>query len=499
MSLSIQLPTKIGPYHPGSHLSGTIHLTSVESVPIGSLVVTFTGVSRVTLTQNYGDLNVSSTDYHSREVLFRRENVLYTGGKWTHRAGVYSWPFEFRVPEYTDDRVAWRCPAVQRTIQGAHRHALPPTMLYTCRGFACLVDYILEAALKPPSSSPTATMGKRITTKHAISVLPRTVTGTIASQNPNSRVDGQFYVHRHQSFQIPRRKIAISQENPMARILKFSKFQREDPNEAATASSLSISVRLPRRIEVREDYSRMSILFRGRSASNTGMRATTSAHPPSTATALTIKTLKIAVIQHTHVQAGRHPSTSTRKTYSRKTTCSLPLPVYPCETLPLSANGAGAVEIAAQTEVDLAELTQLRIPRESLVPDFATYNAAVEHTLELEIGFECEGRNLKFACQDVAIAVIPASGTQEYSPVQAEGSRIEMPGESESSRAGMDGIIAQTSNQEARNNESEARTRGRGNASWIVPPPELSSTGVHSSSERDAFFSQPPPRYTPRS
>ncbi|KIX93213.1 uncharacterized protein Z520_11067 [Fonsecaea multimorphosa CBS 102226] len=502
MSLSIQLPAKLGPYHPGSHVNGTINLTSTESVPIGSLVITFTGTSRVTLTQNYGDLNVSNTDYHSREVLFRREKVLYTGGKWTHRAGVYGWPFEFRVPEHTDDRAISKCPAVQRTVQGMQRHGLPPTMLYSCRGFACLVEYVLEATLKPPESPPTATGGKSITAKHAIRVLPLTVTRMAASQNSSSRADDQSYVRHQQAFKIPQQKTAVSQQNPMSRILKFSKLHRDGHKEdsAAAASSLSICVLLPRRIEVTEDYSRMSILFSGRFMSNSGTCATTSIHnlPPSVATALTIKSLKIAIIQHTHVQAGCHPSTSTRKTYTRKTTCSLPLPVSHSETLPSSTSRARAVDTAAHREVDLAEMTQLRIPRESLVLDFATHNSAIEHTVTLEIGIEYEGRNFRFACQDVKIAVVPASSTPEETRLQVENSGIQRQGEYETSRGGTESVMAPAFNQEDRNVETEARCRSQGTGDWVIPPPEVSTTGLHSRSERDAFFSQPPPRYTPR-
>ncbi|KIW88320.1 uncharacterized protein Z519_10887 [Cladophialophora bantiana CBS 173.52] len=164
MSLSIQL-AQSGPYHPDSHFSGTLYLTSVESIPIGSIVITFTGLSRVTLTQNYGDLNVSNTDYHSREVLFHRAQVLYTGGKWAYSAGEYTWPFGFRVPEYADDRMMSRCPALQRTVQSTRKHDLPPAMLYSCPGFICAVEYILEATLRPPLSSPMATIGKTITAK----------------------------------------------------------------------------------------------------------------------------------------------------------------------------------------------------------------------------------------------------------------------------------------------------------------------------------------------
>ncbi|OAP64104.1 hypothetical protein AYL99_00076 [Fonsecaea erecta] len=492
MPLSIQLPPKIGPYHPNSRFSGTINLTSPESVSIGSLVITFTGISLVRLTQNYGDLNVSSNGHHSREVLFRREKVLYTGGKWTHRAGVYSIPFEFSVPEYTDARVVWRCPGAHRAVQSTHKHGLPPTMLYSCPRFTCLVEYVLEATLKPPSTSPAATMVKGITAKRNISVLPQFV-----NRNPTSRADCHSYVRHHQGFRCG------SQENPMSRILKFSKLQRDAPKKgsAATASSLSVSVLLPRRIEVQEDYSKMSMLFSSRSVSNTGTCATAS-RPNLTASAaavLTVKSLKLEIIQHTHVQAGHYPSTSTRKTYTRKTTCSLPLPVYPRETLPAITSTADAVETAAPGEVDLAELTQLRIPRDSLVLDFATYNAAVRHTLTLEIGIEYEERIFKFACQDVKIAVVSASSTPEQSGSRAEDPRIRGQAEYGSSRTEAGIALAQGSDQEGQNIEIEARHRAGGNVHWVVPPAEVSSTGVYYHSEWDAFFSEPPPRYTPRS
>ncbi|EXJ66552.1 uncharacterized protein A1O5_10221 [Cladophialophora psammophila CBS 110553] len=500
MSLSIQLP-QTGPYHPGSHFSGTLFLTSARSIPIGSIVITFTGLSRVTLTQNYGDLSVSSTDYHSREVLFQREKVLYTGGKWTHSAGEYSWPFGFKVPEYADDRMMSRCLALQRTVQGIQKHDLPPTMLYSCRGFVCAVEYILEATLRPPLSSPMATIGKSIAAKSSINILPQNTARIGATQNPTSRVD-QSYVRHHQVFKLPRGKTHVSLQNPMSRILKLSKLQRDGRKEglAAAEPSLSISVLLPRRIENREDYSTMSILFSGQSLSNTKTCATTGIEslPPSAATSLTIKSMKIAIIQHTKVQAGHHPSTSTRKTYTRKTTCSLPLSISQCETFPSGTDGAGTMEISAYMEVDLAEVTQLRIPRESLVLDFATYNAAIEHTLNLEIGIEYEGREFKFACQDVPIRVVPASSMPEQSVVQAEYPRIQRQSEYGLARVGIGRLVAQSSNQQDQDDGSEAQAGGRGEGDWVIPPPEAGSIGGHSYSETDAFFSQPPPRYAPR-
>jgi hypothetical protein len=448
----------------------------LTSITIGSISVTLTGSSRVTLTQNYGDLNVSNSDYHSRAVLFQRDAVLYTGGKWTHQAGQYSWEFEIKVPSTVEHREGHelQCPfmAGRNGSLGngdAETRCLPPSMLYTCRGFGCQVEYVLEATLASPAGS--ALRAKTLTSKTNILLQP----DQCWSIDRDSR-DGQPYIRHEQTVQSPKLKSNPLEQTPLSRLLKLSKNNPQGPKPIApgVAGCLNICVLLPKKISVHDDCSTVDILLSARLSNSTNPDGTSQGQS-STGCAgptLTMKAMKIAVNQFTHVRAGHHTSTSTRKTYTRKTTCSLPVRVCP------GASERRTENTEDQGVINLGQVTELRIAKEFLVVDFVTNNISIEHALDLELGFEYEGKVFEFVRRGVPIKVVTAS-TQDAAQLSAA--------------AGSGGLATQPCNRAHQSQSAVAQT-GRQEDNWLVPPPEPEESGFLGR-ETDAWCSVPPPRY----
>lgn len=473
MSLSLVLsPTSEKKYKPGSLVQGTVFLTTRNSISIGSIKVAFRGLSRVTLTQNYGDLNVSNTDYHSCAVLFQIERPLYAGGKWTHQAGHYSWDFEFQIPTSVErsSGVGSRCPYLSNQddwwTADASRKAqpLPSSMLYSCRGFTCSVEYVLEATLAPPTgrAMPKSLVSKGMLNVHSDALVDSDINEPgILTHVRFDEVLRSYPWHRK-----------YSMHKPFARLFKASSASRDGHAEEPPTppSSLKISVLLPKMIEVKSEYSTIDIFFSAHSGGVPNSCSASSSNPiPCITQPVVMNTMRIAIIQFTRVRAGHHTSTSTRKTYTRKTTCSLPLQVSP------STDSQDFDPVEREEVVNLGKVTELRIAKEFLLADFATSNISVEHALDLEIGLEFDGRRVDVVRKDVPIRVInaPARNTTQSAQI---GHR--------------EGMAAQSFNHQ---DQSQFRFDGRDlQGSWVSPPREERDV---SEQETDACLSQPPPRY----
>jgi hypothetical protein len=372
MSLSIVLEAGFVSYHPDTTIRGTIALSSAKSIAIGSVSIRFICLSRVILTTNFGDLTVSNTDYHSRDVLFRRSQTLYSGGRWTHKPGEYGWPFAFSIPEISDVKdenfrmhvldqsETWRC--------DGSMYQIPGSMMYNCRGFNCSVEYILEAVISPPTE-PGAGSGKALSTSR-----------TLIVKNNNAPLRGQgvlTYTQFDRVIELDSRLTRLS------RALSSSRKHGEPPK-------LKVSTLLPTAIErdACQSHSGMSLI----------VIANVSGQVPTLEESVTIRSLGFSLLQRTSVRAGRHCLDSSRTTYKRKTKCSLPLKVQSGQCAENANHSRGSM--------DLAKMTQLRIPNESVVLSFKTTNLAVDHTLDVEIGFEYAKKTYTFVRVNHPISII---------------------------------------------------------------------------------------------
>ena len=102
MSLTIFLdrpPNDI--FSAGQTVAGQVHLNSDKDISLGLVQVDLAGRGQVTITRRRsgGPNNTTHTDYYrSKGYYFYFAQILYQG-RHTHKAGQYSWPFHFTIPE----------------------------------------------------------------------------------------------------------------------------------------------------------------------------------------------------------------------------------------------------------------------------------------------------------------------------------------------------------------------------------------------------------------
>ena len=100
LSITLNQPsTQI--YCPGSTISGTVSLSTVDDTSIGSITITFYGRSKVKIHQNNGE---SESIYRSRANYFEVRQELFKSTH-TFKAGEWSWPFELICPHIADDSI----------------------------------------------------------------------------------------------------------------------------------------------------------------------------------------------------------------------------------------------------------------------------------------------------------------------------------------------------------------------------------------------------------
>ena len=83
----------------GSVLRGTVHFTSPKDEAIAKVNVTFSGRCKVKIREH---LHYTTRSFRSRGYYFHLTKQVFDGGGFTHRAGEYAWPFEFKVPDVAE-------------------------------------------------------------------------------------------------------------------------------------------------------------------------------------------------------------------------------------------------------------------------------------------------------------------------------------------------------------------------------------------------------------
>jgi hypothetical protein len=192
MALNILLD-KPGPYCPGATITGHVELQSSSDEAIAYIDINFTGRCKVKIRKHDHYTTVS---YRSRGYYFSQHLSLYAEGKYKHKAGTYTWPFTFTIPDQASRQpvsspanisrtpTSWR-PQRQLTATGVLRpgvghelesdiftvkppfrasalnaiqtHPLPDSFAYAHSGFPAdfegRVEYTLVATLTRPSGS----------------------------------------------------------------------------------------------------------------------------------------------------------------------------------------------------------------------------------------------------------------------------------------------------------------------------------------------------------
>src|SRR5882672_1240409 len=97
MSLQIELLESRSTFRPGATINGTVKLTSKTDEGISAVKISFRGRCKVKLRSSE---HYTTRSYRSSGIYFLEELSLYDKGKFTHKAGTYSWPFTFTFPQH---------------------------------------------------------------------------------------------------------------------------------------------------------------------------------------------------------------------------------------------------------------------------------------------------------------------------------------------------------------------------------------------------------------
>ncbi|KEF52061.1 uncharacterized protein A1O9_12051 [Exophiala aquamarina CBS 119918] len=395
MALSISLShNDRTQFTPGSMVLGVVKLTNYEDQIIDSCKMDFRGQSNAFLSQNYSDIGSSRADVVSKTYLFSRHLDLYSG-EGLHHKGTHLWPFAFRIPLFAAPRLVppgskelfypksrWRGDFV---VERHKAHPLPPSMQERGK-FACNVRYTLEAVLSYRVSG--ATKGKKLQASYSIPVQNLEMSPRISAGD-----EWIYMIHRHTL------SCAIVDSSHQHFLRHLRIFPWKDKHLKPEVK-LCVSVLLPKEIVIKERQT-LSVPVA------CTMEQPSEADGPKPRVVeqdldLVVHSFSLSLFRHTEVRAGCHHSSSVRKIFIRKGTCIVPV----SRTSSSDPNGA---ENSPNPIVNLSNIVDLSIPRQSLAPDFSTYNIARFHTIEMRFSLIYGGKKNKFALRNVPMRVIPQS------------------------------------------------------------------------------------------
>ncbi|OAP55146.1 hypothetical protein AYL99_10846 [Fonsecaea erecta] len=409
MSLSISISNDDGKpcFLPGSPVLGVVKLVTYDDQPIGELSITFRGRASVLLIHSYGDMTTSRKDYQSVGYLFSQHLNLYRG-KYTHRKGSYMWPFAFCIPLAAAPRAV--APNSTDFFHAEHpwkndrplgSHPLPPSMSHGGR-FHCSINYTLEATLAQPARTPLSS-SKTLTASKEVRVQP------LPSQvDWDSEGDWPYSNYRHRLQYIM--KDVSESPSPRGLLSHVSHGFWGKKSDDRKRLEICISVRVPKRVLLTEQP--LSLIV---SASACSITKGSQPENVSLGNQLTITQFKMSFWQHTHVRAGRHHASSTRRVFVRKSSSHLVV----SETPSLGSWQEGQSEAqsgSSVTATSLSDMVDLSLPTAILTPDFSTYNIARSHSLEMTFKMQYLNKKFKFCPGNIPIRLLPAKCVPQEGP-----------------------------------------------------------------------------------
>ena len=377
-------------YCPGDMISGVVRVTTRADQPIDSVAVNFHGSCKVVLMNRVGDLTASRPQQKSCGCLFRRYLNLerYSG---LHDAGTYMWPFAFTMPEHTDSHLdgsittgeIFEHRAPWKGSDAAETHAIPPSMAYQSNDFLCCVQYELEVraihASQPFSRiiSCSKTIEVRpVLERHGFSELAKDLYST--------------YYHEFLLGDVPsiKRRIRSMLGKPAI---------HSTPNHDA---NLLIKVSTPTRLWSISGCSVPVWLW--------AIRTTAPEIQPKALAAssefsdiLCVNEFSIWLTVRTIVRAGGHRPMERKKMLLGKGSSRLPVSrafnirINPERTWPVVG-----------TTTDLGIRLQACLPSTTFTTSFCTYNISLSYCLEVRLGLEYAGKQLKYTFTDLPIQLM---------------------------------------------------------------------------------------------
>ncbi|ETI20148.1 hypothetical protein G647_08182 [Cladophialophora carrionii CBS 160.54] len=385
--LSLELDSYKAHYSPGDTISGRVVLNTADEVGIGKVVVSFWGRAKSRIIQQHGQ---AVTYHRGRTQFFKQELVLYEG-QYTHKAGTFSWPFEFVVPEQADPASIlagekWKPKDHFRGTADVNdlELTLPASCYHSRHMFGrhaeCFIEYVLDVTLVEPEGlhhirGPQSKVSTRPIIFHPLST-PEPI------QNYNFVTDQRLFTistlkllpeHAGTSLGLRDRARSIFQRDSLP---KFS---------------FSLAVQAPSIIQLMHPDP-IPFLITATPDLSPGLTTI------DTSTSLPTVTLKAAKIElKTYIRCRAAGTFSDSKTYE------IPMLSYKTLNQPLTMVRGRAT--AAEATLNLGQLVDLRLANAKLgsrleaplTPNFTTYNVSRSYHLLWELEIECADKTEKFS------------------------------------------------------------------------------------------------------
>jgi hypothetical protein len=469
MSLNILLD-KPGPYYPGATITGHVELRSSSDEAIAYIDINFTGRCKVKIRKHDHYTTVS---YRSRGYYFSQHLSLYAEGKYKHKAGTYTWPFAFTIPDEASRQpvlgpantsktpTSWRPqrqlsatgvlrPGVGHELEGdmfavkppfrasalnaLQAHPLPDSFAYAHSGFPAdfegRVEYTLVATLTRPSGSILFSP-KNLETSATI-LLKSFRSQTIP--DPVHSLQTQKSTHTISTLRLL--------PSNMDRKLTFLEKTRSVLNSSTIPTcTFQVVVATPRYLSPATNSSDTLPLSMAVSRLRLPQSDKTDANSDDIPTPVVkLTTFSLWVRARTLLRDDAKAAIDQtidyedRVFHAPRTGLEIEIPVLEAGTqlnsLMASAPPSPVMEnrdskspdrkdLVPPPKLDLGKLLNLQLERDVLPPDFSTYNIYRSYTLGYKLKLEALGESIDVSQDGIKVRVLPElapPGSQAASP-----------------------------------------------------------------------------------
>lgn len=468
-----------GPYQPGATISGHVELTSIADEAIAYIDINFTGRCKVKIRKHD---HYTTLSYRSRGYYFSQHLSLYAEGKYKHKAGTYTWPFTFAIPEHASRRqvsgpasaakspTSWR-PQRQMTAIGVLQpgigheldsdffpvrspwrasalnalqpHPLPESFAYSHSGFPtdfeARVEYTLVASLTRPAGSILFSP-KNLEASTTIILKP------LRAQNARDLV---LNLQKHKS-EHTISTLRLLPSNFDRKISLLEKTRSRLSSSSAPTCTFQVLIRMPRYLAPSvhsSDTFPFSLVVSRLKLPQSDKIDVYSDSIPTPTVKLTNLTLWIRartlLRDNSKGALDQTVDHEDRLLNISRTGLDIDIPVINIGAESPSAIGSPpgsptvaknsfnfsqdskapvvAEQIPTPPKLELGKLLNLRLDQNVLSPDFSTYNIYRSYTMGFKIKLEAVGETIEVNLDGVRVRVLP-----EIAPLQhgARDSRV---------------------------------------------------------------------------
>ena len=458
-------------YRPGSKVSGHVKLCSSDDEAIAFIDINFTGRCKVKIRKHD---HYTTGSYRSRGYYFSENLSLYAEGKYKHKAGTYTWPFSFTIPERASRKQVfgptpssksqastWRpqrqlnatgflqpgvglelesdafpikSPWRSSALNALQAHPLPESFSYSYSGFPAdfegRVEYTLIATLtRPPGSILFAP--KNLEATSSIILKPWRPPNT---RNLTTHVQEHKWNHTVST-------LRLLPSNADRRLSLLEKTRSVFNSSSIPSCTFQAVIQTPRYLSPSSNPSDI-IPF--------SIKLSRVQNLPSDKSALNADEIPTPIVKLTSFSLWLRARTLVRdngKTALEQTVDHEDrVPVYQQAGLDLDVDvahvessssgvldgkvsqmpGKASERPAMAAKLDLGQILNLRLPAGLLTPDFSTYNIFRAHTLGFKMKLECVGESMDVGSDRLQVRVLPQLSPRDVAPADV-GGRLRAP------------------------------------------------------------------------